>query len=146
MLNRVLEAQALAEEAKLPFYITEYNDGLGSSSRDDSSAAAFVFRQIGQLEKLDMFSWWTFSDVFEEDWMASEPFHNGYGAMTMNDVRKPVWRAFEFLMSAGDERLPVAGFVSPVDGNSTVSVLAVRNSTTAQATGGLGVNVYVLSP
>jgi hypothetical protein len=33
--------------------------------------------QVGLLEKLDMFSWWTFSDVFEEDWMNSAPFHNG---------------------------------------------------------------------
>lgn len=63
--------------------------------------------------------------------------------MTVNDVRKPAWRAFEFLMTAGDERLPVTGFVSPADKNSTISVLAVRNTTTASATGSLGVNVYV---
>jgi xylan 1,4-beta-xylosidase len=58
----VLEAQAMAAEAKLPFFITEYNDGLGASSRDDASAAAFVIRHVGLMEKLDMFSWWTFSD------------------------------------------------------------------------------------
>lgn len=62
--------------------------------------------------------------------------------MTVNDVRKPAWRAFEFLMNAGDERLPVSGFVSPVDENSTVSVLAIRNSSTAKGES-LGVNIYV---
>ena len=31
---------------------------------DDASAAAFVFRMIGIMDqKLDVFSWWTFSDV-----------------------------------------------------------------------------------
>ena len=74
--------------------------------------------------------------------MVADPFHNGYGLMTNNDVRKPAWRAFEALKNAGDERLPVTGYVSPVDGNSTVSVLAVRNATTADATS-LGVNVFI---
>ena len=77
----VLAAQshAAAADPPLPFFITEYNNGLGATSRDDASAAAFVFRAVGQLEALDMLSWWTFSDVFEESWMLSAPFHNGYG-------------------------------------------------------------------
>jgi hypothetical protein len=60
----------------LPF---DSNDGLGHTSRDDASAAAFVMRNVGLLDALDMWSWWTFSDVFEEGWMQSAPFHNGYG-------------------------------------------------------------------
>ena len=63
-----------------PFLVCRYNNGLGATSRDDASAAAFVFRTVGLLEgALDMLSWWTFSDVFEESWMLSTPFHNGYG-------------------------------------------------------------------
>lgn len=124
--HTVLAAQKLAKDAALPFFITEYNNGLGGTSRDDSSAAAFVFRQIGLLDELDMFSWWTFSDVFEEKWMQSAPFHNGYGMMTVQGIRKPVWRAFEMLAGAGDLRLPVAGAVSPAVGNSSISVLATK--------------------
>lgn len=106
--NRILGVAELAEKAEVPLLITEYNNGLGETSRDDSSAAAFVLRQIALLEgKLEAFSWWTFSDVFEEGWMASEPFHNGFGMMTMQGTRKPVWRAFEMLMGAGAKRLPV---------------------------------------
>jgi len=125
--HTVLAAQRLASDAGLPFFITEYNNGLGGTSRDDSSAAAFVFRHMALMEKLDMFSWWTFSDVFEEGWMQSDPFHNGYGMMTVHGVRKPVWRAFEMLAGAGNFRIPVSGFVSPADGNSDISVLATTN-------------------
>eukprot|EP00930_Biecheleria_cincta_P000834 TRINITY_DN102029_c0_g1_i1.p1 TRINITY_DN102029_c0_g1~~TRINITY_DN102029_c0_g1_i1.p1 ORF type:complete len:559 (-),score=74.99 TRINITY_DN102029_c0_g1_i1:216-1892(-) len=124
--HTVLAARRLAKDAGLPFFITEYNNGLGGTSRDDSSAAAFVFRQIGLLDELDMFSWWTFSDVFEEGWMQSAPFHNGYGMMTLQGIRKPVWRAFEMLAGAGDLRLPVAGGVSPADSDSSISVLATK--------------------
>ena len=119
--DQVLGAQALAAEAKLPFFITEYNNGLGKTSRDDASAAAFAFRQMGKMQALDMFSWWTFSDVFEENWMRSAPFHNGYGMMTVQGTRKPVWRAFQALAGAGTKRHAVeAGSTA----GSTVSVLA----------------------
>ena len=88
----MLAAQAVAAKAKKPFFITEYNNGLGKTSRDDASAAAFVFRVMGMVQQLDLFSWWTFSDVFEEGWMRSAPFHNGYGLMTVQGTRKPAWR------------------------------------------------------
>lgn len=68
--TKVLAAQRLAAKAKVPFFITEcgtrsnlphrvvhrgamrgrryrYNNGLGHTSRDDASAAAFVFRHVG---------------------------------------------------------------------------------------------------
>lgn len=77
----------------------------------------------------------------EEDWMQSAPFHNGYGLMTVQGVRKPGWRAFELLHGAGDTRLPVGGFVSPADGDSTISVLATTGTSTS--TDGSTVQLYV---
>jgi xylan 1,4-beta-xylosidase len=59
----VLESSRVAERHKLPFLLTEYNNGLGGTNRDDASGAAFLFRNVGLLESLDMWSWWTFSDV-----------------------------------------------------------------------------------
>ena len=117
------DAQQAASKSGLPFFLTEYNNGLGSTSRDDSTAAAFVFRMIGLLKNFDMFSWWTFSDVFEENWMRSAPFHNGYGMMTMQGVRKPVWRAFQFLSGAGTRRYTV-----DLDSSSRISVLATNSN------------------
>jgi len=124
--HKVLSASDAVHKAGLPFFLTEYNNGLGDSSRDDASAAAFVVRNVGLLASVDLVSWWTFSDIFEEAWMASAPFHNGYGLMTVHGIRKPAWRAFEMLASLGDYRLPVSGNVSPADGSSTVSLLATR--------------------
>ena len=51
--------------------------------------------------------------------MRSAPFHNGYGMMTMQGTRKPVWRAFQALKGAGTKRHAVAAVM-----NSSVSVLA----------------------
>jgi hypothetical protein len=80
-----------------------------------------------------MFSWWTFSDVFEEDWMQSAPFHNGYGMMTMYGTRKPVWRAMQTLYAAGTGRYSA---VTPQthDRNSAISVLATTIATESHRT------------
>lgn len=101
--NTVLGAQKIAAGAGLPFYLTEYNDGLdGGDHRDTAYAAGFVLHNIPLLRPLDIFSWWTFSDVFEEGGMVGVPFSNAYGLQNIYGVPKPVWRAFERLAGAGD--------------------------------------------
>lgn len=118
------------------------NSGLGGTNRDDASGAAFLFRNVGLLQSLDMWSWWTFSDIFEEGWMRSAPFHNGFGLMTVTGTRKPAWRAFELLMDAGIERLEVTGSdFSPISSASTVSVLATKGG--KGAGGPMGLQLFV---
>jgi xylan 1,4-beta-xylosidase len=129
MVNAAADA---AIKAGKPFYLTEFNNGLGTTSRDDASAAAFMFRMVGQVQQLDMFSWWTFSDVFEEDWMLAAPFHNGYGLMTMQGTRKPAWRAMQALHAAGTQRY-AAATPQTQDRNAPVSVLATTVADAAQA-------------
>ena len=68
----LLKARSFANEAGLPFLITEYKDGLqggpGNATvhsghhGDRSYAAAFVMRNIPLLTSLDMLSYWTFTD------------------------------------------------------------------------------------
>eukprot|EP01045_Picozoa_sp_COSAG04_P012291 COSAG04_NODE_822_length_10053_cov_12.017681_3_plen_37_part_00 len=31
---------------------------------------------------IDVFSWWTISDIFEEDWLGGTPFSGGFGLLT----------------------------------------------------------------
>ena len=60
---------AAASVAPLPFLLTEYNVGccLGYPQHETAAAAAFVFRAVGELNDfVEMYSYWTFSDVFEE--------------------------------------------------------------------------------
>ena len=53
--------------APLPFYLTEYNVGLGVPAADANGAAAFVIRNAFMLDgALEVFSYWCFSDIFEE--------------------------------------------------------------------------------
>ncbi|HTY85309.1 MAG TPA: hypothetical protein VMB19_13895 [Silvibacterium sp.] len=55
--------------------------------------------------KVNIMSYWTFSDVFEEQGVIKTPFYGGYGIVAERGIPKPAFRAFELLHDLGDERL-----------------------------------------
>jgi xylan 1,4-beta-xylosidase len=66
----------------------------------------------------DMMSYWTFSDVFEEQGVVKTPFYGGYGLVAEDGIPKPAFDAFELLHELGDKRLP----------ENAADVLATRRS------------------
>ena len=67
------------------------------------------------------YSYWTFSDIFEENYMPATAFQGGFGLLTLQGVAKPSYRAFELLHRLGVDELPVKGK------SKTVDVWAVTN-------------------
>lgn len=120
--ERALKAHVQARGR--PLYYTEWNSS--SSQRDPLHdrpfAAAFVVKTVMDMEGLVAgYSFWTFSDIFEESYFPSVPFHGGFGLLTLHGVPKPAYRAFELLHRLGDRRLPVRG------SHPTVDAWAVRD-------------------
>ncbi len=60
--------------------------------------------------KTQMMSYWTFSDVFEEQGVVKTPFYGGFGIVAEDGIPKPAYDAFMLLHELGDERL-----AAPVD-------------------------------
>jgi xylan 1,4-beta-xylosidase len=56
--------------------------------------------------KTKMMSYWTFSDVFEEQGVVKTPFYGGYGIVAEDGIPKPAYDVFMLLHELGDERLP----------------------------------------
>lgn len=50
-------------------------------------------------------SYWTFSDVFEEQGVVKQPFYGGFGLMAERGIPKPSFNAFLMLHKLGDQRL-----------------------------------------
>lgn len=101
-----------------PVHFTEWN--ISSNPRDhyhdEPFAAAYVAKIVLEVDPfVDGYSYWTFTDVFEENYFPSIPFHGGFGLLNLHGVPKPVYRAFELLHALGSERLPVAGTHPTVD-------------------------------
>jgi xylan 1,4-beta-xylosidase len=61
------------------------------------------------------YSFWTFSDIFEENYFPSVPFHGGFGLLNLHGIAKPTYRAFELLHHLGTELLQVDGSHDTVD-------------------------------
>jgi xylan 1,4-beta-xylosidase len=56
---------------------------------------------------VNAYSYWTFSDIFDENYMPSKPFQGGFGLLSIEGVPKPAYRAFEILHRLGSDELPV---------------------------------------
>jgi xylan 1,4-beta-xylosidase len=129
---REMALRARQEAGSLPLYYTEWNNSPSSRDHyhDEPYAAAFVVKTIADLQGLvDLYSFWTFSDIFEEQAMPSQPFHGGFGLLDLHGIPKPTFRAFQLLHSLGHERLAVAS-----DSRSTVEVIATQDSRTRRIT------------
>jgi xylan 1,4-beta-xylosidase len=50
-------------------------------------------------------SYWTFSDVFEEQGVVKMPFYGGYGLIAERGIPKPAFVAFQLLHQLGNKRL-----------------------------------------
>ncbi len=101
-----------------PVYFTEWN--ISSNPRDpyhdEPFAAAYAAKIALETDPfVDGYSFWTFTDIFEENYFPSIPFHGGFGLLNLYGVPKPVYRAFQLLHGLGSERLPVAGTHETVD-------------------------------
>ena len=121
---------------KRPVYYTEWNSSSNPRDprHDEPYAAAFVAKTA--LEASDLvqgYSFWTFSDIFEENYFPSVPFHGGFGLLNLHGIAKPTYRAFELLHRLGTERLLVDGLHETVNAwvtrdNARVSALLVNHA------------------
>jgi xylan 1,4-beta-xylosidase len=101
-----------------PLYYTEWNASSNprDSLHDEPYSAAFVVKTIMEANGLvEGYSFWTFSDIFEENYFPSKPFHGGFGLLNLHGIPKPTYRAFELLHSLGSESLLVDGLHGTVD-------------------------------
>ena len=101
-----------------PVYYTEWctSSNPRDPMHDDPYAAAFIVKTILEANGLVQgYSYWTFSDIFEENYFPSVPFHGGFGLQNIHGIAKPAYRAFQLLHGLGTEMRPVEGQHDTVD-------------------------------
>jgi len=133
--EKAASARALA--GGLPLYYTEWNTSSNQRDplHDEPYAAAFVCKTLMEADGVaDAYSFWTFTDIFEEAYFPSAPFHGGFGLLTLHGIAKPAYRGFEFLHQLGHELvIPVDGLHPTVDcwvatENTRTNVLLINHA------------------
>jgi len=117
------EGAQKAAAGGLPLLLTEYNGGLGINASDGPYASSFVTYLASAMQtipNLELFSYWTFSDIFEEQGFDSTPYNQKFGMETIYHIPKPSYRAFELLHRLGDQAFPMTA-----SENSTVTAYAI---------------------
>jgi xylan 1,4-beta-xylosidase len=89
-------------------HLTEWNSSPSSRdhTHDSLPAAAFVVKcNLDSIGLVDSLSYWTFTDVFEEQGAGDTIFHGGFGMINYQGIPKPVFHGYRFLNALGDELL-----------------------------------------
>lgn len=92
--------------SKAEIHLTEWNTSPSprDHTHDTLHAAAYVMKaiveSIGSVESL---SYWTFTDIFEENGAGDTIFHGGFGMINLQGIVKPVFHIYRFLNALGDQ-------------------------------------------
>jgi xylan 1,4-beta-xylosidase len=90
----------------LPLFWTEWNVQGMNESRDTTFVGPALANTIRQCDgQVEMMSFWTFSDVFEEGGPISKPFIGMFGLRAEGGINKPSYYAYGLLHQLGTERL-----------------------------------------
>jgi xylan 1,4-beta-xylosidase len=113
-----IKASALPD---IPLIWSEFNAAYDNqvAVTDSIYMGPYLATTISQCDGLtQMMSYWTFSDVFEEQGVVKEPFYGGFGVMAAGGIPKPSYYVFQVLHRLGDQRLE----------NANQNVLVTRTS------------------
>jgi xylan 1,4-beta-xylosidase len=103
--RKILAGTALADR---PLHVTEFNTSYRPDNpvHDTAYNAAYLALVLAEGgEHADSFSYWTFSDVFEEVGVPASFFHGGFGMLAHRQVRKPTFHLYAFMARMGPEIL-----------------------------------------
>ncbi|MCT9076013.1 GH39 family glycosyl hydrolase [Streptomyces fulvoviolaceus] len=94
--------------AELPLHITEFNSSYRPDNpvHDTAFHAAYLAPVLARGgDHVDSFSYWTFSDMFEETGVPTALFHGGFGLLAHRQVKKPTYHLYAFMARMGPELL-----------------------------------------
>lgn len=90
----------------LPLFWTEWNVQGMDKSRDTDFVGSALANTVRECDgDVNMMSFWTFSDVFEEGGPHAKPFNGEFGLRAKGGINKPSFYAFALLHRLGNERL-----------------------------------------
>lgn len=92
----------------LELHYTEWSSSYTPTDRlhDSYHEAAYILDKIKHAAPyLNSMSYWTFTDIFEENGPRFTPFHGGFGLMNYQDIKKPAYFAYQYLNKLGNTEL-----------------------------------------
>lgn len=109
-VRKVYDQVKHSQRPNLPIIWSEYNASYANeiAVTDSVFMGPWLANNIRECDGLTtMMSYWTFSDVFEEQGVVKTPFYGGYGLIAEQGIPKAAYNAFALLHHLGDKRIAV---------------------------------------
>ena len=109
-VKKVHEQIAASAYPHMPLIWTEYNADYSNQPAVTDSAymGPFLANTIRDCDGMtEMMSYWTFSDVFEEQGVVKKPFYGGFGILAERGIPKAAFNDFALLHRLGETRVDV---------------------------------------
>ena len=106
--NEIRHWGEICKKEGLPLFITEWSSSFSNTDpiHDSYYNAPYILRAIKRSEGFaDIFSYWVYTDIFEENSPPRKPFHGGFGLINVQSIPKPAYYAYTFLHQLGDTEL-----------------------------------------
>lgn len=133
-VKKVHEEIGASAYPRMPLIFSEYNASYANEPdvTDSVYMGPWLANNIRLCDGLtESMSYWSFSDVFEEQGVVKTPFYGGFGLVAEDNIAKPSLHAFAMLHQLGDRRIKV----------NSESALATRS-----ADGGVEVALWNYAP
>jgi xylan 1,4-beta-xylosidase len=105
--SNVLRIRKQITDSPLPaleLHFTEWSSSYTPTDpiHDTYVSAPFILDKIKNAgDAAQSMSYWTFTDIFEENGPRFTPFHGGFGLLNYQAIRKPAFYAYQFLNRLG---------------------------------------------
>jgi len=103
-VKRVRDQVAASKRPELPVDFTEWNSSYSQRDpmHDSYFSAAYILDKIKRSEGMaEALSYWTYSDLFEEEGPPPAAFYGGFGLITRDGIEKPAYFAYKYLNALG---------------------------------------------
>ncbi|TCK74287.1 xylan 1,4-beta-xylosidase [Acidipila rosea] len=110
-VKKVHDQIKASAQPNMPLIWSEFNATYMNESAitDSTYMGPWMANTIRECNGMtEMMSYWTFSDVFEEQGVIKTPFYGGYGLIAERGIPKPAFNDFALLHRLGTELLPVS--------------------------------------
>ncbi len=139
-VKKVHDQIAASSMPRLPLIWSEFNATYRNITdiTDSTYMGPWLADTIRQCSGMvTMMSYWTFSDVFEEQGVVKAPFYGGYGLIAERGIPKPAYNAFLILHRLGERRISDSGSVLVTKRNDGEYAIAVWNYAEPNEKGGI---------
>jgi len=107
----VLGSRKEIQQSKLPNLELHYTEWSASYTptdpiHDSYHEAAYILDKLKKTgTAANSMSYWTFTDIFEENGPRYSPFHGGFGLINYEDINKPAFYAYQYLNKLGKHEI-----------------------------------------